>query len=200
MQAVTAEQIRNYLDARRGCTFAAIYAVTLLKMNKTGNPHYNNVVHIWGRNVTFGANYENSVNRRWAEAGEAEDYFQAEQLWKGKGERINSYMARHVDSEQEYLVYQLRTNADGIAHPPLWDEYRIATTGEQISLEELEQWLPSRNPSRKQRVESLPCRETFPRTVKINGGKAGIYDLGLVQINIDNDTFLLTETEQPAIS
>lgn len=203
MQQFTPESIREFLDARKGCTFIALYAITEPKMNKTGNPYFGNVVHIWGRNVTFGANYANSVNRRWAEAGhdfgDGLDYFQAEALWRGKGERINSYMARHTVHGQEYLVYQLRTDKEGQVFPPLFDEYRLADTGQVIQKGDIEQWLPKKAPSKKQRVESMPCRETFPRTVKVNGGECGLYQLGVYQINIDQDCLIATDYELPSV-
>lgn len=201
MQLFNADTIRDFLEARRGCTFIALYAVTEPKMRKTGNPFFGNVVHVWGRNVTFGANYANSVNNRWAESEATENYFVAESLWRGRGERINSYMARHTVHGQEYLVYQLRTDKEGAVYPALFDEYRNATTGEVIPFEQLAPFMPKKAPSKKQRVAELGCRETFPRTVKVHGGECGKYTLGVYQINIDNDSIVMDGMElavQPA--
>jgi len=197
MQTLThaelAQQISDRNPAR--CTFITVSCRTLPKMNKksridgTPNPYYGRLVHNYTVNVTFGANYANSVNRRWAEAtnGEIEDYFEAAALWRGKGERVNKYMARHTIHGDLYLVYQLRTDANGKALPKVVDEYRTSDTGEVVSLEQLAPYLPPKSPSKKQRVEELGCRETFPRTVKIDGGEQHGIQLGVIQIIMDGD-------------
>lgn len=178
-----------------GCTFIGLSCRTEPKMNKTSridgspNPYYGRLVHNYTVNVMFGANYANSVNRRWAEAtnGEIEDYFEAEQLWRGKGERLNKYMARHIDKGTVYLVYQLRTDKDGKALPKVFDEYRTADTGEVVTLAELEPYLPAKAASKKQRVEELGCRETYPRTVHLDGGDLHGLRLGVLAINMDSE-------------
>lgn len=191
MQKFTPDALRDYLDERKGATFIGLYANSAPQMNKTGNPYFGNVVHQWGRNVTFGANYANSVNRRWDEVGH-DEFFIAEQLWRGHGERINAYMARHKEKGSEYLVYQLRTDAEGKTYKPLHDVYRLADTGEVIDIEKLRPWMPVRKPSKAQMVEVLGCRETFPRTVHIDEGILGKFRLGVQTLNCDNDQFVVT--------
>ncbi len=186
----TPDSLKEFLDQRKGATFVNLFARTALDMNKTGNPYYGNVVHEWGRNVTFGADYQNSVNRRWTEADpEDTEYFFAEKLWAGHGERVNRYMARHRKEGTEYLIYQLRTDAEGKILPHLYDRYVLADSGETIEQEKLLPWLPKKQPSKKQRVLELGCRETFPRTVKINGGFLGRHRLGLLSLAIDGEQY-----------
>lgn len=186
----TPDSLKEFLDNRKGATFIGLFARSLLDMNKTGNPYFEKVVHEWGRNVVFGANYQNSVNRRWTEAApEDTEYFFAEKLWHGHGERINHYMARHKKEGTEYLVYQLRTDSEGKTLPHLYERYVHADTGDEISLETLRPWMKAKTPSKKQRVLELGCRETFPRTVKIYGGWAGKFQLGVKQITIDGDEY-----------
>jgi len=193
----TADELREYLDARKGATFINLFAVSVPKMRKTDNPYFGKIVHLWARNVTFGASYQNSVNRRWAEV-EADEYFVAEKLWRGKGERINRYMARHVDKLDEYLVYQLRTDSNGVAYAPLHDEYRDAFTGEVVDIEKLRPFMPKKRPSKAQQVKVLGCRETFPRTVHVDGGTLGKYRLGVYQLNADGEHFCMEGMELAA--
>lgn len=190
MRIVTPDELHAFLDARKGCTFATIWGVTAPTMSKTGNPYLNKVVHRWSKNVTFGANYSRSVNRKW-ERTDTEEFFMAEALWKGHGERLNSYMARHKTEGTEYLVYLLRTNVDGIVMPSPVDEYLDAFTGETIDKTNLLPYFPKKYPSKKQRVLELGIAETFPRTVKVDGGRLGKYRLGLHSINIDKEQFLI---------
>lgn len=190
MKLVTPDELSGFLDARKGCTFVTLWAVTEPKMTKTDNPYFGRAVHRWSKNVTFGANYARSVNRKW-ERTDTEEFFIAEALWKGHGERLNSYMAQHKDDGTQYLVYQLRTNADGIVMPSAVDEYLDAFTGEPIEKEKILPFLPKKYPSKKQRVLELGIAETFPRTVKIDGGRLGKYRLGLYSLNIDKDQLLI---------
>lgn len=183
-------RLREYLDNRKGCTFATLWGITAPKMLKTANPYFDKVVHRWSKNVTFGANYSRAVNRRW-EQSETDELFFAEQLWKGHGERINAYMARHKTEGTEYLVYLLRTNGDGIVLPSPVNEYFDAFTQEPIEKERLLPFFPKIAPSKKQRVVELGICETFPRTVKIDGGTLGKYRLGLHSISIDNEQFII---------
>jgi hypothetical protein len=140
--------------------------------------------------VTFGANYSRSVNRKW-EKTDTDELFIAEALWRGHGERINEYMARHKTEGTEYLVYLLRTNADGLVIPAPVDEYLDAFTGEPIEKEKLLPFMPKKSPNKKQRVEELGIAETFPRTVKIDGGSLGKFRLGLHSIVIDREQYLI---------
>jgi hypothetical protein len=183
-------KLRDYLNARKGCTFATMWAITAPKMNKTENPYFDRVVHRWSKNVTFGANYSRSVNRKW-EKTDTDELFIAEALWRGHGERINEYMARHKTEGTEYLVYLLRTNADGLVMPAPVDEYLDAFTGEPIEKEKLLPFMPKKSPNKKQRVEELGIAETFPRTVKIDGGSLGKFRLGLHSIVIDREQYLI---------
>lgn len=196
MNTYTPDALREFLDERKGATFIGLYANTAPDMRKTENPYWGNVVHQWGRNVTFGASYQKSVNRRWDEV-EHDEYFIAEQLWRGHGERINRYMARHDETGREYLVYQLRTDGNGKVYAPLHDEYRLADTGEVIERKELEPFFPKRKPSKVQQIELLrmqgkPVRETFPRTVHIDDGTLGKFRLGVQAINIDREQLLVS--------
>jgi hypothetical protein len=71
------------------------------------------------------------------------------------------------------------------------DEYLDAFTGEPIEKEKLLPFMPKKSPSKKQRVEELGIAETFPRTVKIDGGSLGKFRLGLHSIVIDREQYLI---------
>jgi hypothetical protein len=95
------QELAEHLDRFAGGNRNVVACtLTPVKMNKTGNPYYGKVDHLAERAVQFGANYQNAVNKRW-ERGEkmtVVPFFQAEQLWKGAGERVNNYVARKKPS------------------------------------------------------------------------------------------------------
>ena len=184
------QQLLQFFEKRKGATFATIYCITEPKMNKTGNPYHGTVVHQYCKNIRLGNNYANAVNRQWEQA-ETDEVFFAEQLWKGAGEFVNSYIVRHKKTGEQYLKYILKTNADGIVMPSQVDEYRHKDTGEIINKSELEPFFPKKAPSKSQRVVELDTVEVFPRVVKINGGQFGKYRLGVQSIKIDGEQFLI---------
>lgn len=190
MKTISADKLEQLLNERRGCTFATIHAVTRPKMNKGGNPYFDQIVHLQSRNVTFGGNYASSVNRRWSET-DTEDVFIPEFLWKGKGVRINPYMVQHVDNGTKYLAYMLRTNANGVVLPATYDKYLAWESGVEIPVSKLQPYFPAKSPSKKQRVEELDCRETFFRTVEIDGGRLGKFRLGVNSITLGGEQYMV---------
>lgn len=188
--------IVEFVSQQRGAFMVYLYTVTAPKMNKGGrgslppNPYYGNVVHEAGQTVVFGAKYENVVNNRWAEAGFTAESFVADALWRGYGERVNNYIARHKETGALYLVAHLRTDADGHPLPKCHDQYRLADSGEPISKETLSTWFPAKSPSKSQRVEELDSREVHPRCYHIDNGTLGRFTLGVSRLHCNGEIVL----------
>jgi len=96
---VTADQLAAHLDQFCGGNRNVVACtLTPVKMRKTDNPLHDKVDHLAERSVQFGASYQNAVQKRWDRSELAQDgfvpYFQAEQLWRGAGEKVNNYVAR----------------------------------------------------------------------------------------------------------
>ena len=188
--------IVEFVGKQKGAFMVYLYTVTAPKLNKGGrgelppNPYYGNVVHEAGQTVVFGSSYQNVVNNRWQEVGFTAESFVAEGLWKGFGERVNAYTARHKTTGAIYLVAHLRTDADGHPLPKVHDQYRLADSGELISKETLSTWFPAKSPSKAQRVEELDSREVHPRTFHIDNGTLGKFKLGVSRLHCNGEIVL----------
>lgn len=130
------------LDSRDRAEPVTIVTLTDCTKNKTmrvrGNDFRDNVFHLAERNVFIGADYESCVNRQRDRECQpinldgSVDYFNAEQLWNGKGKKINKYVYLHTEKQMLYIAYKPRTdsenkivnrqsvyqNADGVAYTP----------------------------------------------------------------------------------
>jgi hypothetical protein len=79
-------------------------------------------------------------------------YFVAEALWKGRGQRVNHYMARHTETGEEYLVYLQAIRGD--RNISLRQEaYFHRFTGLPVKYEDFAPYLVSYAPSTKQHPE-----------------------------------------------
>ena len=129
------------------------------------------VDHLQERLVNFGADYEKAINRVWGDNPNMVDadgfvpYFAAEALWKGLGERINHYMARHKETGEEYLVYLQAIRGD--KNISLRQEAWLNRfTGEPVNLSDISPYMVSSSPSKKQHLDEGNV-EIRPRTIHI---------------------------------
>jgi len=121
--------------------------------------------------VFFGADYEKRVNTVVANSPGAVDadgfvpYFEAEALWKGNGERINDYLARHKVHGQIYLVY-LQACRDAKNISLRQEAWLDRATGMEVDKKEFARFMKKSGKSKKQERFGVKV-ETRPRTIKI---------------------------------
>lgn len=108
--------------------------------------------------ICLGASYEAAVNRqRVAEAGEEGmddlEYFNAESLWRGKGEHASQYTVRHIPTGKLYFAY--RPSQDRVTGFPtkISDEWTSLRTGEVLEHANLTQYLKAPSKAKKQEVD-----------------------------------------------
>ena len=179
---VTSEELGQFLMAHAGqnriCTITTLTPVKMVQKHretKQPNPFMVNgesiIDHLQERLVNFGADYQNAVNRVWANNPNMVDeqgnvpYFVAASLWQGRGERVNNYMARHKETGEEYLVYlqAIRGDRNISLRQEQW-LYRF--NGRQVALDDISPYMVSSSPSKKQRLEEGNT-EIRPRTIHI---------------------------------
>jgi hypothetical protein len=179
---VTTEQLRSFLNEHAGqnriCTVTSLTPAKMVvkhRETKAPNPFMvqgeSIVDHLQERLVNFGADYAKAVNRVWAgnEAMIDEEgfipYFVAEALWRGKGERINNYMAKHKETGEEYLVYlqAIRGERNISLRQEAWVN---RLTGAPVQYADIAPYLSGGGHSQKQRLEEGNI-EIVPRTIHI---------------------------------
>ena len=172
--------LKVHAGQNRICTITSLTPVEMVvkhRETKQPNPWLVNgesiVDHLQERLTDFGADYERKVNRNWVNNPNMVDadgfvpYFVAEALWRGAGERINNYMARHKASGKEYLVYlqAMRGERNISLRQEAW-LHRY--TGQPIELADISPYLKgSSGPSKKQMVEEKGNVEVSPRTIHV---------------------------------
>ena len=179
---VTSEELGQFLMAHAGqnriCTITTLTPVKMVQKHretKQPNPFMFNgesiIDHLQERLVNFGADYQNAVNRVWANNPNMVDeqgnvpYFVAASLWQGRGERVNNYMARHKETGEEYLVYLQAIRGD--RNISLRQEQWLNRfNGRQVALDDISPYMVSSSPSKKQRLEEGNT-EIRPRTIHI---------------------------------
>lgn len=179
---VTSEELGQFLMAHAGqnriCTITTLTPVKMVQKHretKQPNPFMVNgesiIDHLQERLVNFGADYQNAVNRVWANNPNMVDeqgnvpYFVAASLWQGRGERVNNYMARHKETGEEYLVYLQAIRGD--RNISLRQEQWLNRfNGRQVALDDISPYMVSSSPSKKQRLEEGNT-EIRPRTIHI---------------------------------
>ena len=182
---VTNEELSGWLKVHAGqnriCCVTSLTPVKVVQKHretKQPNPYWipgtkdeSVVDHLQERLVSFGADYERAVNRVWANNPNMVDadgfvpYFVAESLWRGAGERINNYMARHRGSGEEYLVYlqALRGDKNISLRQEAWF-HRF--NGQPVKLEDISPYMTGGGHSKKQLPE-MGNVEVVPRTIHI---------------------------------
>jgi hypothetical protein len=182
---VTSKQLSDWLKEHAGqnriCSITTLTPVRMVakhRETKQSNPFWEGngkgtIDHLQERLTSFGADYAKAVNRVWANNPDMIDaegftpYFAAAALWHGKGERINNYMARHKETNDEYLVYlqALRGDRNISLRQQQWQN---RYTGEVVSYDDIAPYFAAVSaPSKKQRIEETGNVEVCPRTIHI---------------------------------
>ena len=137
------------------------------------------VTRIAARPVTLGANYENAVNTtRLREQGEDAEYFRADALWNGKGERAGAYTVRHRESGRLYFAVkpaQMAVDTDvaesGTVAKVHRDKWIDNATGQELDVETIRDYLPPIHKAEKQDVE----HDVLWRTIAVDSVRELIY-------------------------
>jgi hypothetical protein len=148
----------------RGAKQATLLTKTFPKMLKkhrlTGEPNPYEVFRLAYRSVTLGANYEACVNRRRADEadGSPVEYFNALDLWNGKGVYHSPYSVQHKETGRIYFAVRptqkVADTPQGSVATVLADEWRDVRTLETLDPKTLENYLPVHGKSKRQDVES----------------------------------------------
>ena len=160
------EAVIAHLESFPGAKIVRVTTLTLPKMNvksrvtKEPNPHTEGVTRRASRIIVLGANYEAAVNRQRAnEATDEElpdlEYFAAEKLWHGAGERIEGHpmLARYSTTGQVYFCYRPHQDRETGLPDCLADEWRSVKTGAVIDVDTLIDLLPVPSSAPKQEVD-----------------------------------------------
>ena len=169
--------LKEHAGQNRICSITTLTPVKMVvkhRITKEPNPWLMQgesiVDHLQERLTAFGADYEAAVNRVWVRTELVDEdgfvpYFVAESLWRGAGERINNYMARHKETGQEYLVYLQAIRGD--KNISLRQEmYLNRFTSSPVKLEDIQPYMVGSSASKKQRIEETGV-EIAPRTIHI---------------------------------
>lgn len=118
------------------------------------------------RTVFIGADYESCVNRQRERESTplmpdgSIEYFEAEQLWGGKGQRVNKFVVEHVESLKRYICVKPNAKPDiinGQFYPVVDEvEYRWKATDVPLTeseVAELKTWFPEKKPSTRQETD-----------------------------------------------
>jgi len=172
MAKITIEKLVEILSQRKGATFISLVSETAPKMRKTANPYYGRVTRLAERSGMVGVCYESAVNRQREREGH-DEYFTAESMWGGKGERINSCFCRHKETGKIYLVfYPTKVDNNG---KPIASQDRWSVDGRECDPEtykEIKRFLPEHSAPKQELTKEIPWRvfglETI-RQLKIDG-------------------------------
>ena len=103
---ITKEQlIEMLLNWKHGAQPASLQYVTKPKLNKEGKVKFGDVTKIANIGIMLGYNYQNSVNNQREREGELKN-FMAQSLWSGRGKRLSTALATHIEKETYYMSYK----------------------------------------------------------------------------------------------
>lgn len=154
------EMLADYNGPMRLSMITSTQPEMLKKSRETGepNPYLGRVEHIAKRPGILGVIYENAVNnRRLKEASDKGmqevEYFTAESLWNGAGERVNRAIVRHKTSGQLYVV--LMPDATDEGHAKNTEEvYRdVDNPSVTFNVKDLEPFLKGSGSAKRQELD-----------------------------------------------
>lgn len=158
---LTKDQLVATLGAIKGTTFATLETVTDPDMRKTGNPYVGRVKKHTRINCTFGANYENAVNRQGEREGlEVEEKFEAEKLPYG------NWLVPHKLIEHKGAV-QVRV----MCNPHMKPDVAYTLDGQPMDVSVIKPFMPEKKASARQEEFGIE-REVVPRNYKLESIKA----------------------------
>jgi len=99
---VLAEMLLNW---NLGAQPASIEYVSQPKLTKEGKEKFGSLIKVAYAGVMLGYIYENAVNNEREREGLTRDFI-SQPLWNGKGKRLSSCLAKHVEKNELYLSYK----------------------------------------------------------------------------------------------
>ena len=96
------EKLRNW---NHGAQPASCQYATTPKLTKEGKLKFGDVTRLANIGIMLGYKYENSVNNQRQRENELQN-FMSQPLWKGKGKRISTALATHIDKGTFYMSYK----------------------------------------------------------------------------------------------
>lgn len=158
---LTKDQLVATLSAVKGTTFATLETVTDPDMRKTGNPYVGRVKKHTRINCTFGANYENAVNRQGEREGlENAGEFEALKLPYG------NWLVPHKLIEHKGAV-QVRV----MCNPHMKPDVSYTLDGQPMDVSVIKPFMPEKKASARQEEFGIE-REVVPRNYKLESIKA----------------------------
>ena len=100
-----AQLVEMLMNWNYGAQPASVQYVTSPKLNKAGKVRFGDVTRIANMGIMLGYNYQNSVNNQRERENELKT-FMSQPLWKGKGKRISSALASHIEKNSFYMSYK----------------------------------------------------------------------------------------------
>lgn len=161
---LTKDQLVATLSAIKGSTFMTLETNTVPEMRKTGNPFVGRVKKHTKINVTFGANYENAVNRQ-AEREENENAGEFKSLKLAYGK----WLVPHKLIEHKGAV-QVRV----MCNPHMKPEVAYSLDGHPVNPSEMEAikaFMPEKKTSARQEEFGIE-REVVPRNYSLDSIEA----------------------------
>lgn len=152
------------LSGGKGGRFVTLTTRTMPRMKKTGNPYFGRVERVAKRNGQIGVDYQNSVNNQLGREGKDTDFEAYPLPW---GEHHNAYFVAHKGNF--YLKYKPKST--------LADIWVDTETGEELSVDKLQEFLPKQSESRQGTDNEIQWR-----TIAVDS---------ISQIAVDGETYEL---------
>ena len=162
---LTVQQFVNQvlLTWNYGAKPASISYITNPKLTKDGEIKFGQVTKIANVGVMLGYSYESSVNNQLERESKERD-FVAQPLWKGKGKRINTVLAMHVDKGTLYLSYKAQQT---------FKSFHFDSVLNLIPNSLIKSYFPTNDPTKYQGTEIAVYHREISlenvRKVKVNG-------------------------------
>lgn len=161
---LTKDQLVATLSAIKGTTFMTLETVTDPDMRKTGNPYIGRAKKHTRINCTFGANYENAVNRQ-AEREENENAGEFKSLKLAYGQ----WLVPH-----KLITHKGEVQVRVMCNPHMKPEVSYSVDGEEAdaaTVESIKAFMPEKKTSARQEEFGIE-REVVPRNYKLDSIKA----------------------------
>lgn len=125
-------------------------------VERNGHKPYDSVIRIARRNGIIGCSYESSVNRRRVKEQQPTHggvilYFDAMELWNGKGEYDTPYTVRHVETGRRYIAFRPAQYSDGAQ--VIVDEDWYDTNDNEIAFNAIAPYLKKEKKNKRQEVD-----------------------------------------------
>jgi len=160
----TIEKALATLEAKPGTSIATLTTRTPVRLRKQSSDGkylpYSCVKRLARRSVVFGANYQSCVNKQ-RNREQIQDIFFANELWKGKGQHVSTFVVRHTVTGRLYIAVKAQTYPNG---EPIVYEEQYFGDGKPVEKTELEEFFPSLS---KKNLKQKTERPTRWRTIAL---------------------------------